>query len=166
MTYMLLHCLLQHVHGFSAVSLYRGAPRGLPCLPRSHHLSVPARHKPGAPHPDTHPLLCCKEECFSRPCKADSHPTTLLPRPFAGFSTFCSPFSGQKGSPRPQRLFNPRDPSTLPVPQVFIVYSMPSFALESTTLRPTVCREEEGCCELNVSPHTHNNSYVEALTRM
>lgn len=82
--------------------------RGLPALPRSHCLSVPAQHKPGAPHPDTHPLLCCKEERFSRPCKADSHPTTPPPGPFGGFSTFCSSFSGQKGSPRPQRLFNTR----------------------------------------------------------
>lgn len=159
MTYM-LHCLLQHVHGFSAISLYRGAPSGLTCLPRSHRLFMPARRKPGAPHLDTHPLLCCKEECFSRPCKADSHPPLLFPGPLLVSVHSAVSFLGRKGAQGLRDFSIPGDPSTLPVQQMFIVYSMPSFAVESTTLRPTVCREEEGCYELNVCVSLHTKQFI------
>lgn len=109
-----------------------------------------------------------KRSVSTDPAKLTPTPPLLLLGPLVVSAHSAVPFLGRKEVQGLRDFLIRGDPSTLPVQQVFIVYSMPSFALESTTLRPMVCREEEVCYELNVcvSPHTLHNSYVEALIRM
>lgn len=133
---------------------------GLPACPG--HTASPCQRDANLGLLTLTPILSSvvKRSVSANPAKLTPTPPLLFPGPLLVSVHSAVPFLGRKGAQGLRDFSIPGDPSTLPVQQMFIVYSMPSFAVESTTLRPTVCREEEGCYELNVCVSLHTKQFI------